>query len=177
MRLTVKMQQNHNGESKNTKYMIVIVKNPVPSSSSYIAEVVHRHPGSGHVEVRRLTPLTLHIFIVIFLVFKLQRTNNNQHLDDWFQRGFCCRVMHKGYKDNTNTLHIFTCLINHFRNDWNPCNSDLLLASLSQLSMVSNIREQVVSYPKQWLELVGLWGHCFHVGALCRFVPLRYNFN
>lgn len=39
--------------------------------SSHVAKVFHGHPGSGHIKVWRLTPLTLHVFVVVFLVFEL----------------------------------------------------------------------------------------------------------
>lgn len=41
------------------------------NGDTYVAEVFHRHPGSGHIKVGSLAPLTLHIFIVILFVFQL----------------------------------------------------------------------------------------------------------
>ncbi len=43
-------------------------------------------------------------------------------------------------------------MIKLVENDWNPCNFNILLASPFQLSVASNIREQVASYPWQWLR-------------------------
>lgn len=41
------------------------------SAGSHVAQVFHGHPGSGHVKVWRLAPLTLHVFVVVFLVLEL----------------------------------------------------------------------------------------------------------
>lgn len=42
--------------------------------SGYLTQVFHGHPGCGNVKVWGLAPFALYIFVVIFLIFQLWKT-------------------------------------------------------------------------------------------------------
>lgn len=59
-------------ETHNTTVSYKMMKKITSKArNAYITEVIHSHPGNGYIEVGCLAPLTPHVFVVIFFVFKL----------------------------------------------------------------------------------------------------------
>lgn len=121
-------------------------------ASSHIAQVFHGHPGSGHIKVWRLTPLTLHIFVVIFLVLQL-----------WGRGGGDSEVKFCGL-----AFFFLTVLVRHGEMAVTLTFCRPLPSSLVQTG-ITDSRWPVIS--GKYLSLAVLWLPCFSAFAKWKFEP------
>lgn len=120
------------------------------TESAYTAEVFHRHPRSGHVKVGCLAPLSLHIFIVLLLIFKL-----------WVAQKCDVRQLTVSRQLSTPTFSSVHVKSDKIYWKWLDCHPFFDLSILDHCALILVSSWPVI--PSSSSGLAGLSGTCFYV--------------